>query len=343
MATSRRCPIVLGGAMTSSINCMLTRRQVVLNSLMFAALSGELAAQERRAVRVGILFARRRDSADLQAFLKSLQTLGYKEGENLALDFPEAEVSAFPHLARELVNRGVHLIFAPTTAAAVAARQATTSIPIVFATAHDPVEIGLVKTLARPAGNVTGMTSFASELPGKRMQIFKDLIPGLTHIAVLRSPLNSQNHPAWSALAEAAATQRVRLETFDLRVADDLAAAFAGIRVSGARAVMIHDDASTSTMWSSIAALAIRLGVASNSTWDAAADAGLLFSYGPSLIACYQRAAHFVAAILNGARASDLPVEQPTHLELVLNQRTATALQVVIPPAFRLQVDRVVG
>jgi putative ABC transport system substrate-binding protein len=325
--------------------CSVTRRGFLTatgaGALAFGLTPRGVEAQARPA-RVGVIFSRGRTSKDIQAFFEELKRLGFEEEKNLKVEYMEGPVSKFGDFANELVQRNVDAIFAPNTVAAVAARKVTASIPIVFATAHDPVEIGLVQTLAKPGGNVTGMTVFASEIPGKRLELFRELIPNLTRIAVLRSPLNEQNRPAWHALSEVAQRANIHLEPFDLRSPPELAAVFQAIRAARLPGVLIHEDGFIVSQWPRIAAAAIEARLPTNSAWDAAAEVGMLLSYGPPIVANYRKAAGYMASILKGAKPADLPVEQPTRFELVINAKTAKAINISIPPALLFRVDRLI-
>jgi putative ABC transport system substrate-binding protein len=303
-----------------------------------------LLAQTARLPRIGIVFTRPRTSKDLQAFLEELRRLGYEEGRTVTIEYREGPPAQARDLAAEVVRKGVDVIFAPNTATAVGALRATRTIPIVFATAHDPVQAGLVSSLSKPGGTVTGITVFASELPAKRLQLFYDLMQSrLSRLAVLRSPVNEQTRTAWEALAAAAQKLEIALMPFDVAAPGDLPGAFGGMKRASVPAVLVHDDAFTGTQWRQIASLAIETRLASNSTWDEAVDAGVLFSYGPSLVSNFTRAAQLVDAILRGAKAADTPVEQPTRFKLALNTRTAAAISLVVPERFRAYVDEVVG
>jgi putative ABC transport system substrate-binding protein len=316
------------------------KRRIALSGVAVLACGPVITiAQPAAPPRLGILFTRPKTSRDLQAFLAELRRLGYEDGRTLRIEYLEGEASRVSEMAHELVSRKVDVIFAPNTASAVAARKETSTVPIVFGSAHDPVHAGLVQSLAKPGGNVTGLTVFSSELPAKRLQLFTELVPRLNRIAVLRSPLNSQTAPAWDSLAAAAKSVGVSLQPFEAAAGSDVPGAFQSMKQAGLQAMLIHDDAFTGSQWKQIAALGIEHRIASNSTWDEAAELGVLFSYGPSLVGNYTRAASYIDAILKGARPADLPVQQPSKFKLALNTKTAVAIKLPVPDAFKMNVD----
>ncbi|MBC5767098.1 ABC transporter substrate-binding protein [Ramlibacter albus] len=316
----------------------MERRAILAGAAALAWAPGVLA----RTPVLGIIFTRPRSSPDMIAFLRELQRLGYEEGRTIHIEYLEGEPARVAEMAHEMVARKPDILFAGNTASAVALRKETSTLPIVFGSAHDPVEAGLVDSLPKPGGNVTGVTVFASELPGKRLQLFRDLVPQLARAAVLRSPLNRQTQPAWDALVAGARSVGVALQPFDVPSRADLPAAFQAMRSAGLHNMLVHDDAFTGSLWRAIAPLAIEHGIASNTTWDEAVRIGLLFSYGPSLVGNYTRAAQYVDKILKGAKPAAIPVEQPSKFRLVLNRKTAQALRLTPPDSFLAFVDEVI-
>ena len=282
-----------------------------------------------------------------EAFLRGLRDLGYVEGRNVVIEYRDAQGAPerLPALASELLALKVEVIVAPTTLAAVAARQATSTVPIVFATAGDPVGSGLVTSLARPGGNVTGLSILAPELVGKRLELLRQVAPGASRIAALWQPGAMGQRMDRDMLKEADVAARaygVRLHSVEARGPADLDRAFSDMTRG-------HDEAVTvlgSTMFSNQRARLVDLAATSRLpavyTSREFVDAGGLMAYGPNLPDRYRRAATYVDRILRGARAADLPVEQPTTFELVINLKTARALRLAVPQSLLQQADQII-
>ena len=279
-----------------------------------------------------------------EAFRQGLRELGYVEGQNLVLEYRYAEGSTerLPALAAELVQHKVNVIVAGGVHAIRAAQHATRTIPIVMAGVTDPVGQGLVTSLARPGGNTTGVSLLNEELPGKRLEILKETVPQSTRIAVLANP-------AWPAYASrlhnltvAARALGLHLHMVQVRRADELAPAFAAMTQAGVDALLvIAEPALMDGLRGQVADLAAMRRLPAMYDWKMYVVAGGLMAYGPSLPDVYRRAATYVDKILKGTPPTDLPVEQPTKFELVINLKTAKALGLTVPPSLLLLADEV--
>lgn len=282
----------------------------------------------------------------LAAFLSGLRENGYVEGQNIAIEYrwTETEVERFPSLAAELTTLNLDaIVTAGGTRAALAAKRATTAIPIVFTAAGDPVQEGLVASLARPGGNITGFSLFSPDLAGKRLELLKEAVPQADLIAVLLNP-DAVSAEVWKArLQEADASARtlgVRLKVVEARGPEDLDRAF--LEISGAGALSVFVTPLFLVERKRIAELAATHRLPAVSEFREFAEAGGLMSYGPNIADLNRRAAGYVAKILRGAKPADLPVEQPTKFELVINLKTAKALDLTVPPSLLARADEVI-
>jgi putative ABC transport system substrate-binding protein len=271
-----------------------------------------------------------------------LRDLGYVEGKNLVIEFRWAEekYERLPELAAELVRLKVDVIvtYGPGTRAAKAA---TTTIPIVMATSADPVALGLVASLARPGGNVTGMAGFNPEVAAKRLELLKDAFPRTRQVAVLLNPDNPSLILNLRAMEVAAKSLKLELHQFVVRRSGDLDSAFAAMAKRRVDAVVFGDDPVFVANAGAIAKLAAKTRLPSVGPIELA-DAGGLMAYGANRLETFRRAAYFVDRILKGAKPADLPVEQATRFETVLNQKTAKALGLQFPQAVLARADRVI-
>jgi putative ABC transport system substrate-binding protein len=272
--------------------------------------------------------------------------LGYVEGQNMVTEFRSSEgrEERFLALAAELVRLPVDLIVAPGSAAARAAKHATATIPIVTILVSDPVGAGLVASLARPGGNVTGMSSAAHDVAGRALQLLKEAVPGLSRIAVLWSRTTPVHAATLKEIQAAAHTLRLQVRAVEipLQTSEGLERAFGTLRGEPGGALIPLDGP---FMWlhrRRIAEFAAQHRMPTVSTARGYPEAGALMSYGPSFTDLYERAAAYVDKILKGARPADLPVEQPTKFELVLNVRTAAALGITVPPPLLARADEVI-
>ncbi len=279
----------------------------------------------------------------LGAFRKALIELGYVEGQSIALEvrYAEGRMERIPELVAELLDLKMDLLVAGVSSAALAAKKATRTIPIVMV-APDPVGLGLVASLARPEGNLTGLSYFNEAIVGKRLELLKELVPGLARVAVLKNPLMEVHAIFWKDTEAAARTLGVALQPLEVRGPEDFEAAFAAATRGNAQALIAFDDALTLAHRPRIVALAASSRLPAMYGLREFPDEGGLMSYGPSFVILFRRAASFVDKILNGAKPADLPVEQPTKFELVINRKTATALGLTVPPALLAQADDVI-
>ncbi|HEU5192201.1 MAG TPA: ABC transporter substrate-binding protein [Methylomirabilota bacterium] len=312
---------------------------LVVSLLLAPALPAQ-AQQPVAARRVGVLTFTQLAPTLQEPLRQGLRDQGYVEGQNLLIEWRAADgrPERAKALAQELVGLKVDVIVANLTPAVQAAKEATATIPIVMASAGDPVGTGFVKSLARPGGNITGLTGISAELAGKRIELLRELVPGLTRVGLL---LNGTNPFAKSLVSETrAAAKRAGLEIqiIDVRRAQDVDPALSGLTQRRAQAVIV--DAALTTWRAAQLALQHRLPSISNQR--AFVEAGGLAFHGAEPSDVQRRAAIFVAKILRGASPAELPVEQPTRFELILNLRTAKALGLTVKPALLLQATQTI-
>ena len=324
----------------------LIRLASVVAALLVAPLGGE-AQRAGSVYRLGYLGGQSESAAVsfLAAFRQGMHKLGYVEGQNLMLvaRFAEGKFDRFPALAQELVRLNPDVLFVATSVGARAAKAATATIPIVFVEVGDPVGVGLVPNLARPGGNITGITDMMVELTGKRLEILKEMVPTASRIAVLVNP-DAPIAAAQIRNAEAAArTLGVELHpVLTVRDAGTLRGAFEAAVRSRASAALRMVDFTAPTLRVETAKLAVKHRLPVIYPFREDVDAGGLVAYGPSRLAQYQQAATFVQKILLGAKPGDLPVEQPTRFELLINMKTAKALGLTISSSLLLRADQVI-
>ena len=309
--------------------------------------TSQLAADAQssgRARRVAILIAGSVSDSANAAFLDGMKSLGYTEGVNVLFErrFADGKIERLAALATELVATKPDVIFAPVTPAAVAARAATKEIPIVFAVAADPVGSGLAASLPRPGSNATGLTSLNVELVGKRMQLLKELSPRIARAAILFNPDNSPDQLQLAALERAATPLGITVIRIGVRKAEDFDSAFSEATAKRVDALMIIPSPLNIRFRARILDFAAKLRLPTMDAQESAAEDGALISYSISWRDNFRRAAIYVDKILKGAKPADLPIEQPTHLELVVNLKTAKALGLAIPPSILLRADRVI-
>jgi putative ABC transport system substrate-binding protein len=321
----------------------LLRLPVALLAAPFAA----EAQQAAKVVRIGYLSAPTRESVEhvLQVFVRALRDLGWVEGQNLIIEYrwAEGKTERLPALAAELVQRKVEVIVAPAASAAVAAKNATSSIPIVMIFPIDPVETKLVASLARPGGNVTGTTFTPTpEIFGKQLELLKEAIPHASRMAVLSNPrdASSQRSLLNKEVAGAAQSLRVRLQYLDARGPEEFDAAFAAMARERADGLLVLGGFLVHR--ARLAGLAIKHRLPTMYGFGEYVAAGGLMAYGVNMSAFVGRAAVFVDKILKGAKPADLPVEQPTKFELAINLKTAKALGLAIPQSLLLRADQVI-
>ncbi len=303
------------------------------------------AAQQPRVPRIGFLSPSSAASPTLEAFRQGLRELGYLEGQSIAIEsrWAEGRYERLPDLATELVRLNVDIILATNTAATLAAKRATTTIPIVVGAAGaDPVKDGLVASLARPGGNVTGLSLLARELNGKRLQLLKEAIPGLSRVAVLWNPNNVTSAPSLKDTEAAARSLALRLQPLEVRGPNELDGAFQAATMGRARALLAVPDPMFLVHRTRIADLALKTRLPMMAAETGFAHAGGLMVYGPNIPDNFRRAATYVDKILKGAKPADLPVEQPTRFEFVINLKTAKALGLTFPPSIMVRADQVI-
>jgi putative ABC transport system substrate-binding protein len=277
-------------------------------------------------------------------FRDGLRQLGYVEGRNCRFEwrFADGFLDRLPALAEELVRLSPSVIVSSPMPANLAVHKATTTIPIVMANGADPVAFGLVQSLSRPGGNMTGLTNFAESLASKQLDVIREMLPGIRRVGTLVNVENPLHVPQWRDTEDAAAQVAVSLVRFDYRTPEDLEQAFDQFARAKAEAVLIAPDVTFVTHAERIARLAIHARLPTVSFSRIAVEAGGLLSYGPDLIENYRRAAVFVDKILKGANPSELPIERPTKIELVINLGVARALGLTIPPTLLARADGVI-
>lgn len=320
-----------------------------LTILALRLLSGLPTVEAQPAVkfyRIGMLETRSitLNAANVDAFRQRLGELGYREGQNLELVYRSSDGrdDRFPGLATELVSLKVDLILTRGTPAALAAKRATQTLPVVMAASGDPVGSGLVAHLARPGGNVTGLSSGITESYPKRVQLLGELLPKLKRIAAIFNMGNPTVPPQWDIVRSSARSLSIEAHLLEIRRPEDLPAAFDAAAKQRAEALVVGLDGVTQANLRPIAELATKQRLPSIYPAKDYAHVGGLMTYGSSDFHMYHRAATFVDKILKGARPTDLPVEQPTKWELVINLRTAKALGITIPSSLLLRADQII-
>jgi putative ABC transport system substrate-binding protein len=304
------------------------------------------AQQPRGSARIGVLSSSspEREQGYLAAFQQGLRDLGYSEGKNLLIDrrYAAGKFDTLPELAAELVRLKVDILVVTGTPAAHAAKNATHLIPIVTVTAGDPIGTGLVTSLARPGGNVTGLTDLAAGVVAKRLELIKEVIPSATRVAVLLNPDNSSNLPQLRLTQEAAPALGVSILSVEARRLDDIDRAFATMRAKHATALLLIADGLLGSNRKRIIELTAKSRLPAIYWRREFVEDGGLMSYGASVADLYRRAAAYVDKILKGATPSDLPVEQPTRFELAINLATTRALGLTMPQSIVLRADEVI-
>jgi putative ABC transport system substrate-binding protein len=322
----------------------MKRREFI--SLLGGAAAWPIAARAQQAgkmYRLGILepIPAARNAANLNALRKGLQELGYVEGRNLVIEYRSADVAdRFPELASELVRLKVDLIVTRGTPAAIAAKDATGTIPVVMATMGGPGAI--VPSFARPGGNITGVITFSTELTGKRVEIIKELIPNVSRIALLHNMSNPAVPPEWEETKTAARSLGLQAELLDVRSQEDLGRAFELAVRQHVDALVIGADGLIQTHRQAIVDLVAHNRLPAVYPAREFVEAGGLAAYGVNYPDLYLRFASFVDKIFKGEKPGDLPVEQPTKFELVINAKTAKTLGLTIPPTLLVRADEVI-
>jgi ABC-type uncharacterized transport system substrate-binding protein len=327
---------------------MNNRRKLVI-ALGASALAGAGAARAQapaRVRRLGLLtsFSPSETASWYQAFRLGLRDLGWVEGKNISIEYlyGEGRIDRLPDLAADLVRLKVDVIIASVTSDALAAKNATRAIPIVIVAPSDPVANGLVESLARPGGNITGLSQMVPQVAGKRLELLKEIVPKLSRVAVLWNPQGVGATLNWKEIQLPARQLGLQLHSLEARSPNEFDNAFEDAVRARAGALAILADPVIVTNLKRIAGLAAKSRLPSIFNWSEFADAGGLVAYGPDRADLFRRAATFVDKILKGAKPGDLPIEQPTKFELVVNLKTAKALGLVIPQPFLMRTDRVI-
>ena len=326
----------------------MNRRKLLIALVMLGALPRATQAQQRTKVAsIGYIVSDLTRSPHREAFLQGLRDLGYVEGGNVLIDYRDAQgkLERLPALAAELVALKVDVIFAPATQHVLAAKQATKTIPIIFADVGDPVALGFVKSLARPGGNITGLTNLNPELIGKWLELLKQAVPDLSRVAFLWQPgiVPESYERSFLKRAETAAQALdLRLQFVEVRGPEELDKAFLEMTRARVEALVVFGGAMLILERKRIADLAARNRLPGAYSMGEFVDAGGLLSYTPNVADNFRRAAGYVDRILKGAKPADLPVEQSNKFELVINQKTANAFGMTIPPMLLQRADRVI-
>ena len=282
----------------------------------------------------------------MRGFRQGLHEAGYVEGENVAIDYRWAEnqLDRLPGLAADLVRRRVALVFAHGgTAPAIAAKAATTAMPIVFLVPEDPVKLGLVASLSRPGGNLTGVNLIIGELMSKRLALLRELVPGMSRIAVFVNPANPARAEAQAGEAQAAGrAMGLQVRIFNAGTAREISAAFATFADERPDALFVSPDPFFVVRRVQLATLAARHAIPSSFSVRELPEAGALMSYGTNIMDSYRQAGVYAGRILKGAKPADLPVVQSTKFELVINAETARMLGLTVPPSLLAVADEVI-
>ena len=304
------------------------------------------AQQAGKVYRIGVLemTSATLNVANVYALRAGLRQLGYFEGQNLVIEYRSADGrdDRFPGLARELLALKVDVIVTRGTPAAKAVKNATSTVPVVMTASGDPVGVGLVTSLARPGGNITGLSAIVGELSPKRLELIREIVPGLARIAVLANTSNDAVRRDWARIETAARSLGVQSQLLDLRESDALGPTFDDASARRADALVVVIDAITQANQQRIVDLAMKHRLPAIYSSREFVDAGGLISYGVSYPDLYRRAATYVDKILKGTKPADLPVVQPTKFELVINLKTAKALGIEVPPSLLALADGVI-
>jgi ABC-type uncharacterized transport system substrate-binding protein len=321
-------------------------RRSVMRALAGAALLGATRAKAQKANSLKVAYLALLPGEDrmsfMASFIRRLNELGHVEGQRFHLEYRSAEgrPEVLPALASELVSTKPDVFVTGFgTVAARAAKSAAGTIPVVFMAVGDPVGAGVVESLARPGGNVTGLSDLASNLQGSRLQLLREVAPGASLVAAVLNPGTPYAALAYKELEAAAKIAKLDLRAFEVRSAGEIAPQLEAAKAAGAGALVILEDPLTLSQRDEIARQVSRLRLAAVYGYREFAEAGGLMSYGTDHGAQWRRGAEFVDLILKGAKPADIPVEQPTNFELVVNLKAARALDLIIPPTVMIRVD----
>jgi putative ABC transport system substrate-binding protein len=312
--------------------------------LVFAVIAE--AQQAKKVPRIGFLGGESSSfyAVRIDAFRQGLNELGYIEGKNIVIEYRYAggKLDRLPALAKELVGLKPDVIVAATTPSVLAAKKASATIPIVFVSVSDPVGSGLVASLARPGENITGLTVLVPELSGKRLELLKEAIPSVIRVAALWNPANPAQELVWKEIQAAAQELRLQLQSLEVRSANDFDIAFEAVLRERAQALIPTPEPLINTQLKRIVEFAAKNRLPAMYGGPEVVDAGGLMSYAPNYTDHYRRTATYVDKILKGAKPADLPVEQPTKFELVINLKTAKQIGLTIPQKMLARADKVI-
>jgi len=325
----------------------MNRRRFLLTSLA-GVLAAPLAAEAQQTTkvwRIGYLgYGYATEARDLEAFRQRLRDLGYVEGKNLVIEsrVVESSFERLPALAAELVGLKLDAVAAYGNATILALKRATQTIPIVMIAAGDPVGAGLVSSLARPGGNVTGLSNLAEGLSAKWLELLRQTVPGIVRVGVLMDP-NARSHATYfREINTAGQRSGIAVLGVDARRGDEIERAFAALAKADAQGLIVLPNPLTLAHQPQIVELAAKTRLPAMYPWREFTERGGLIAYAPNRTEMYRRSATIVDKILRGAKPADLPVEQPTTLELAINLKTAKALGLTIPPSLLLRADQVI-
>jgi ABC-type uncharacterized transport system substrate-binding protein len=316
--------------------------------MLFALSSSAEAQTAAKVPRIGYLtaFAGDTESIRAEAIRQGLRELGYVDGQNIAIEYRYAEgkIDRYPELAAELVHLKVDIIMTSGNAPTLAAKNATKTIPIVMmGISADPVELGLVESLARPGGNITGNTTLSRELGGKRLELLKEAVPKLTRVAILYDPgIRAAGLEVKEVLPVAGRALRLTLQPWEVRDAGGFDKVFAALNKQRPDGLYVTSGALISVNRKRIADFELKSRLPSMHSTREAVDAGGLMYYGADLADSYRRVAYYIDKILKGAKAGDLPVQQPTKFDLVINLKTAKQIGVIIPPEVLARATKII-
>jgi ABC-type uncharacterized transport system substrate-binding protein len=317
-----------------------------LSAMLFALCFPAEAQQPSKIHRIGLLLAPSPSfyAARVEAFRQGLRELGYVEEKNISIEYRYAEgkLNRLPDLAAELVQLKVDLIVTASNDGVLAAKKATRTIPIVFATAADPVGTGLVPSLAKPDGNITGSSNVAQDLYGKRLELLRECFPKVARVAFLWRSGGPRKNLPFTEMEAVAKVLGVKLQSLEVRGLDDFDRAFEAARREGAQALITYPDPVINAQQAQIVDFATRNRLPAMYAGPEFVDAGGLMSYAPRYTDSWRRAATYVDKILKGTKPADLPVEQPTKFELVINLKTAKQIGLTIPPNVVARADRII-
>jgi putative tryptophan/tyrosine transport system substrate-binding protein len=302
------------------------------------------AQQPKKVPRIGYLGSGSRSSAVVEAFQQGLRDLGYIEGQNIAIEYRSTEGMAerLPNLAAELVQLKVDIIVVSGSPSTQAAMNATKTIPIVMTNANDPVGIGLVASLAHPGGNVTGLSNVGSDLGGKQLELLKEASPKISRVAILSDSAIPGNALWLGEMKVAAEALRITLQPVDVHRPDDFERAFSAIKKEHASALSVLRNAVNNNYRARIVDFAAKSRLPAMYPDREYVEVGGLMSYGPNFADLYRRAATYVDKILKGRKPADLPVEQPTKFEFIINLKAAKQIGLTIPPNVLVRADKVI-